>query len=73
MVWVIALVSWALNDTAWDFFGGTARAVVVVPWTSPRVATKVATAVVLVVETRGGGAAPPIVTFSLVNRRGPIS
>ena len=43
------------------------------PWTSPWVATVVATAVVPVVETRGGGAAPLIVTFNLVDRRGPIS
>ncbi|KAM0979113.1 hypothetical protein ACFX2C_015013 [Malus domestica] len=70
MAWVMALVSWALDGKAWDCFGGTARALVVVPWTSPRVAT---TAVVPVMETRGGGANPPIVTFSLVDCRSPIS
>ena len=60
MVWVVAL-------------DGTARVVVMAPWTSPWVATVVATAVIPVVETRGGGATPPRITFNLVDRRGPIS
>ena len=65
MAWAVALVPWALD--------GTARAVVMKPWTSPWVATVVATAVVAMVEPRSGGAAPLIVMFSLVDRRGPIS
>ena len=60
MAWAVAL-------------DGKARAMVMAPWTSPWVATVVATAVVPVVETRGGGAALIIVTFNLVDRRGPIS
>ena len=56
-------MAWALA------LDGTARPVVIASWTSSWVATVVAT----VVETRGGGAAPLIVTFNLVDRRGPIS
>ncbi|KAM2557511.1 hypothetical protein TB2_014624 [Malus domestica] len=58
MAWVMALVPWALDDTAWACFSGTARVVVVVPWTSLRVATIVAIVVVPGVELRGGGALP---------------
>ena len=50
-----------------------AWAVALVPWTSPRVVVVVATAMVAMVEPRSGGATPIIVTFSLVDRRGPIS
>ena len=60
-------MAWALA------LDGTARAVVMAPWTSPWVATVVATAVVPMVKTRGGGAAPPRITFNLVDRRGPTS
>ncbi|KAM1540083.1 hypothetical protein ACFX10_004794 [Malus domestica] len=56
MAWVVALVPRALDDTA--------RAVVKVTWTSPQVATEVATVVVPVVEIRGGGAAPLIVALA---------
>ncbi|KAM0970422.1 hypothetical protein ACFX2A_018788 [Malus domestica] len=65
MVQVVALVAWALDSTAW--------AIMVEPWTSPWVIAMVATSVVAMVEPYGGGAAPPKITFSLVNRRGPIS
>ena len=48
----------AWNNMAWaGTLDGTARAVVMAPRTSPRWATVVATAVVPVVETRGGGGA----------------
>ncbi|KAM2402806.1 hypothetical protein ACFX1X_030638 [Malus domestica] len=41
----------ACKCEAWACFGGTTRVVVVVSWTSPRMATEVATAVVPVAET----------------------
>ncbi|KAM1563169.1 hypothetical protein ACFX1X_038151 [Malus domestica] len=47
--------------------------VVKAPWTSPRVATEVATTVVPMVETRGDDAAPLIVAFCLTDLRNPIS
>ncbi|KAM1291960.1 hypothetical protein ACFX2H_018803 [Malus domestica] len=71
MTWVVALLSWALDGT--ESLDDTAWAVVVAPWTSSWVATMVATVVVAMVEPCGGGAALLIVTFSLVDCRGPIS
>ncbi|KAM2399872.1 hypothetical protein ACFXTH_036386 [Malus domestica] len=47
-------------------------AVVKAPWTSPWVATEVATAVVPMVETRGGDAAPLIVAFCLTDLRAMV-
>ena len=65
---------WAWDNMAWAVaLDGTARAMVMAPWTSPWWATVVATAVVPVVETRGGGTAPLKITFNLVDRRGLIS
>ncbi|KAM2000500.1 hypothetical protein ACFX16_007795 [Malus domestica] len=77
MAWAVALVPWNLDGTAWAWarasFDGTTWAVVMVPWTSPRMVAVVATAVVTMVELCSGGATPLIVTFSLVDRRSPIS
>ncbi|KAM1561461.1 hypothetical protein ACFX1Z_004584 [Malus domestica] len=71
--WVMTLVPWALDGTAWAWarasFDGKARDVVAVPWTSPRV---VVTVVVAMVEPRSDGAVL-MITFSLVDLRGPIS
>ena len=50
--WAVASATWALCCTAWTFLGGTIWAMVVVPWTS----SWVVTAVVAMVEPRGGGA-----------------
>ncbi|KAM2564586.1 hypothetical protein TB2_012857 [Malus domestica] len=75
--WVMALVPWALDVTTWAWAHAsldvTTRAVVAVPLTSPRVVvTVVTTAVVAMVEPRSDDAAP-MITFSLVDRRDPIS
>ena len=66
--WAVALAACVLRGTAWTCLGGTIWAKVVVSWTSPRMVT----AVVAIVELRGG-VAPPKIIFNLVDRRGPIS
>ncbi|KAM1267867.1 hypothetical protein EV2_000248 [Malus domestica] len=47
-------------------------AVVKAPWTSPWMVTEVATAVVPMVETRGGDVAPLIVAFCLTDLRAVV-